>query len=102
MKNLLFILTLIFLLTACEKTKEFKIMATANKFENAEYTIKKGSNVNIVMDAKDLISIEIKGVGLKLDQTKLNKKVKFDAEGIYDILGNAGNGKIIKSRLTVE
>jgi hypothetical protein len=101
MKKLLLILTLILFLTGCGKAKDFKITATADKFENAEYMIKKGSNVNIIMDAKDLLSIEIKGVGLKLDKKQLSKGIKFDTEGIYDILGNVGNGKIIKSRLTV-
>jgi ABC-type Fe3+-citrate transport system substrate-binding protein len=103
MKKILLILTLTLLLASCSQTKnDFKITASADKFEKPQYQIKKGSKLNIVMDAKDLLSIEIKGVGLKLDKNHLNKDVQFDDVGIYDILGNAGNGKIIKSRLTVE
>jgi hypothetical protein len=79
-----------------------KLTANGSKFEKSEYTVKNGSKNNIVMDAPELISIEIKGLGLKLDEKQKSKEVSFKSAGIYDIIGNAGNGKLIKAKLTVE
>jgi hypothetical protein len=79
-----------------------KLTADGSKFEKTEYTAKNGSTANIIMNAPDLLSIEIKGLELKLDKKKKSKVIEFKSAGIYDIVGNAGNGKLIKSKLTVE
>jgi hypothetical protein len=79
-----------------------KLTVAGSKFEKTEYTAKNGSTAKIIMDAPDLLSIEIKGLELKLDKKQKNKVIEFKNVGIYDIIGNAGNGKLIKSKLTVE
>lgn len=81
--------------------KELKLTATAEKFEKPEYTIKKGEKITLVFDSKELLSEEIKGMSLKLDKFEFKKEIQPDMPGIYDIIGNAGEGKIIKSKLTV-
>jgi hypothetical protein len=79
-----------------------KLKVNQTKFEKTEYTAKSGSKRKLTMDAPDLLSIEIKGLELKLDKKQKSKVIEFKSAGIYDIIGNAGNGKLIMSKLTVE
>lgn len=107
MKKLIVILLSIFIiisLTGCggSGSPELKLTASAANFEKSDYTAKAGSKNKIVMNAPDLIAIEIKGLGLKLDKKQLSKEVTFINAGIYDIIGNLGNGKLIKSKLTIQ
>jgi hypothetical protein len=79
-----------------------KLTVNDSKFEKTEYTAKIGSKRKLIMNAPDLLSIEIKGLELKLDKKQKSKEVEFKNAGIYDIIGNAGNGNLVKAKLTVE
>lgn len=72
---------------AASNAKEVKIQATNFKFDQAEYRVKKGENVNITLENKQgLHGIEIKGLNVKLEANKLSQTIKADKAGSYDII----------------
>ncbi len=86
--------------------KEVKIVASNWEFDQAEYTVAKGENVNFVLEnAAGMHGVEIKGLGVKLDNGNPSKSIKVDKAGEYEIICNipCGQGHIqMKSKLIVQ
>ncbi|MDQ1910227.1 cupredoxin domain-containing protein [Paenibacillus sp. GD4] len=86
--------------------QEVKLVASNFKFDQAEYKVKKGSDVKVTLENKEGIhGVEIKGLNVKLQGQTMSGTFKADKAGTYDIICNVpcGTGHItMKSKLIVE
>jgi len=71
---------------AAAPSKEFKITASNWKFDQAEYKLKAGEPVNVVLEnAQGIHGIEIKKAGVKLENKKLSQAWTPE-KGTYEII----------------
>ncbi|UUZ80901.1 cupredoxin domain-containing protein [Paenibacillus sp. P26] len=86
--------------------QEIKLVASNFKFDQAEYRVKKGSDVSIALENKEgLHGVDIKDLGVHLDNSKKTATFKADKAGTYDIVCAipCGSGHVnMKSKLIVE
>lgn len=92
--------------SASADVKELKIQATNWKFDQPEYRLKKGESVKFTLENKQGVhGLEIKGLNVKLEGSKLSQTVKVDKPGTYDIVCTIPCGQDhlnMKSKLVVE
>lgn len=92
--------------SASADVKELKIQAVNFKFDQPEYHVKKGEEVKVTLENKQgLHGLEIKGLGVKLENNKLSQTFKADKPGTYDIVCTIPCGADhlnMKSKLIVE
>ncbi|WP_248930178.1 cupredoxin domain-containing protein [Paenibacillus hamazuiensis] len=109
----------IFALAACGKkeeaapasaptgpVQEVKLEASNFQFDKPEYKVKKGQDVKITLENKQGVhGVQIQGINVKLDASKLSQTFKADKEGTYDIICSVpcGSGHVnMKAKLVVE
>ncbi|MDF2718003.1 MAG: heme/copper-type cytochrome/quinol oxidase, subunit 2 [Paenibacillus sp.] len=85
---------------------QLKITASNFKFDQAEYKVKKGETLQVVVkNSEGVHGIDITQLGISLSGKELSKEVTFDKAGTYDILCNVpcGAGHVnMKAKLIVE
>lgn len=85
---------------------QLKITASNFKFDQAEYKVKKGETLQVVVkNSEGVHGIDITQLGISLSGKELSKEVTFDKPGTYDILCNVpcGAGHVnMKAKLIVE
>lgn len=92
--------------SASANAKELKIQATNFKFDQAEYRVKKGEEIKLTLENKQGVhGLEVKGLGIKLENSKLSQTFKADKPGTYEIICTLPCGADhlnMKSKLIVE
>ncbi|WP_019536692.1 cupredoxin domain-containing protein [Paenibacillus ginsengihumi] len=64
-----------------------KFVATNYQFDQPEYTVKAGETVTVTLQNKEgLHAVEIKGLGIKLDNNNKSQQVTFDKPGTYEVI----------------
>ncbi len=83
-----------------------KIVASNFQFDQAEYKVKKGEKLKVVLkNEQGVHGVEIPELGIKLEGSELSKEVTFDKPGTYElhcsVLCGEGHANM-KSKLIVE
>jgi cytochrome c oxidase subunit 2 len=85
---------------------QLKISASNFKFDQAEYRVKKGDTMQIVLkNAEGVHGVDIAQLGITLGGKELSKEVTFDKPGTYDIMCSVPCGPghtTMKAKLIVE
>ena len=103
MKRIFIAVFLVFMLAACsDQGPKLTLKADNEKFEQEQYTVKKGEKTRLIVDSKELQAIEIKGADVNVTKDKPKQDITIEQAGLYEITGSLGDGKFIKSVLVVE
>jgi len=85
---------------------QLKISATNYQFDQAEYKVKSGETLQVVLkNAEGVHGIDIAQLGITLSGKDLSKEVTFDKPGTYDIMCSVPCGPghtTMKAKLIVE
>lgn len=85
---------------------QLKITASNFKFDQAEYKVKSGETLQVVVkNSEGVHGIDIAQLGISLSGKELSKEVTFDKPGTYEIMCNVpcGVGHVnMKAKLIVE